>query len=41
MKESYEYPDYTFERHFGQPTPSFPSRIVMRDYLEGAFYFKL
>jgi hypothetical protein len=35
MKEAYEYPDYTFEQHFGQPTPSFPSRVVMRDYLEG------
>ncbi|XP_060597998.1 trimethylamine monooxygenase-like [Ruditapes philippinarum] len=37
MKEAYEYPDYTFEQHFGQPTPSFPSRVVMRDYLEGRF----
>lgn len=34
-KEFHEYPDYTFEQHFGKPIPSFPPRAVMRDYLEG------
>ncbi|XP_045208781.2 senecionine N-oxygenase-like [Mercenaria mercenaria] len=35
--EAHEYYDYTVEQHFGQRTPSFLSRIVMRDYLEGRF----
>ncbi|XP_045208771.2 senecionine N-oxygenase-like [Mercenaria mercenaria] len=36
--QAHEYYDYTVEQHFGgQITPSFPSRIVMRDYLEGRF----
>lgn len=30
-----EYPDYTFEKHFGQPIPSYPPVPVVRDYLEG------
>lgn len=34
-KECLEYPDYTFEEHFGKPIPSFPPRPVLRDYLEG------
>ncbi|KAL4225631.1 hypothetical protein ACF0H5_016317 [Mactra antiquata] len=34
-KECLEYPDYTFEEHFGKPVPSFPPRPVMRDYIEG------
>lgn len=34
-KEIHEYPDYPFEVHFGKPVPSFPSREVFRDYLEG------
>ncbi|XP_060595937.1 trimethylamine monooxygenase-like [Ruditapes philippinarum] len=35
--ESHQYPDYPFEQHFGQQTPSFPPRAAMRDYLEGRF----
>ncbi|XP_045198847.2 uncharacterized protein LOC123553170 [Mercenaria mercenaria] len=35
FKETMEYPDYTFEKHFGKSTPSFPPRPVIRDYLEG------
>lgn len=34
-KEALEYPDYTFEDHFGKAIPSFPPRLVLRDYLEG------
>ena len=34
-KECFEYPDYTFEKHFGKAIPSYPPRPVMRDYLEG------
>lgn len=30
-----EYPDYTFEDHFGKPIPSFPPREVIYDYLKG------
>lgn len=36
-KECLEYPDYTFDKHFGKPLPSFLPRPVMRDYLEGIF----
>ncbi|WP_299734882.1 NAD(P)/FAD-dependent oxidoreductase [uncultured Endozoicomonas sp.] len=32
-KECLEYPDYTFEDHFGHATPSFPPRQVITDYL--------
>ncbi|XP_045193859.1 flavin-containing monooxygenase 5-like [Mercenaria mercenaria] len=39
-KEFHEYPDYTFEKHFGKPIPSFPPRPVMRDYLEGRWQQK-
>uniref|UniRef100_A0A1I8GTI7 Flavin-containing monooxygenase n=2 Tax=Macrostomum lignano TaxID=282301 RepID=A0A1I8GTI7_9PLAT len=34
-KEALEYPDYTFEQHFGGPIPSFPPREALRDYLWG------
>ncbi|XP_033742268.1 flavin-containing monooxygenase FMO GS-OX3-like [Pecten maximus] len=34
-KECLEYPDYTFEDHFGKVIPSFPPRTVLFDYLQG------
>ena len=34
-KEYSEFPDYTFEEHFGKPIPSFPPRAVIRDYVLG------
>eukprot|EP00794_Sanderia_malayensis_P017287 gene17287-19015_t len=34
-KEALEFPDYTFEDHFGKPIPSFPPREVLFDYLQG------
>ncbi|OWF43805.1 senecionine N-oxygenase-like [Mizuhopecten yessoensis] len=34
-KECVEFPDYTFEDHFGKVIPSFPPRAVLQDYLEG------
>ncbi len=34
-KENLEYPDYTFEDHFGRQIPSFPPRAVLYDYLQG------
>lgn len=34
-KECLEFPDYTFEDHFGKNIPSFPPRQVLQDYLEG------
>ena len=34
-KEALEFPDYTFEQHFGKPIPSFPPREVLFDYLQG------
>ena len=30
-----EYPDYTFEDHFGKPIGSYPPREVLYDYLKG------
>ncbi|XP_060606971.1 trimethylamine monooxygenase-like [Ruditapes philippinarum] len=35
IKEMMEFPDYTFETHFGKTTPSYMPRSAMRDYLEG------
>ena len=32
---SLEYPDYTFDKHFGKPIPSFPPREVLFDYMKG------
>ena len=37
-KECLEFPDYTFEEHFGKAIPSFPPREVLFDYLQGTFY---
>jgi trimethylamine monooxygenase len=34
-KENLEFPDYSFEKHFGRQIPSFPPRAVLFDYLEG------
>ena len=34
-KEALEFPDYTFEDHFGKAIPSFPPREVLFDYLQG------
>jgi len=34
-KECLELPDYTFQEHFGKPIPSFPPRVVLRDYFMG------
>jgi len=34
-KECLEYEDYTFEQHFGKPIPSFPPRIILKDYFCG------
>ncbi|XP_066924746.1 trimethylamine monooxygenase-like [Clytia hemisphaerica] len=34
-KECLELADYSFEEHFGKPIPSFPPRVVLRDYLLG------
>ena len=32
---SNEYPDYTYEEHFGKNLPAYVPRVVVRDYLEG------
>jgi len=34
-KECLEFPQYTFEDHFGKAIPSFPPREVLFDYLKG------
>ena len=34
-KECLEFPDYTFEQHFGEATCSYPPRVALRDYLFG------
>ena len=34
-KEALEFPDYTFEDHFGKNIPSFPPGEVLFDYLQG------
>jgi trimethylamine monooxygenase len=34
-KEALEFPDYTFEDHYGKAIPSFPPREVLYDYLQG------
>ncbi|HEX9903664.1 MAG TPA: NAD(P)/FAD-dependent oxidoreductase, partial [Propylenella sp.] len=34
-KECLEFSDYTFDRHFRQPIPSFPPREVLHDYITG------
>ena len=30
LKECYEFPDYTFEQHFGKPMPSYIPRELFR-----------
>ena len=40
-KEALEFPDYTFDDHFGKPIASFPPREVLFDYLQGLFCLKL
>ena len=34
-KECIEFPEYSFEEHFGKVIPSFPPRTVLFDYLQG------
>ena len=34
-KECLEFPDYTFEEHFGRSIASYPPRAVLTDYLRG------
>lgn len=34
-KECLEFADYSFEKHFGKPIPSFPPRQVLADYIKG------
>ena len=34
-KEALEFPDYTFEEHYGKVIASFPPREVLFDYLQG------
>ena len=34
-KECLEFPQYTFDEHYGIPIPSFPLREVLFDYLQG------
>ena len=37
LQEALEFPDYTFEDHYGKAIPSFPPREVLFDYLQGKF----
>ena len=34
-KEALEFPNYTFDEHFGKPIGSYPPRAVLEDYLKG------
>ena len=34
-KECMEYPDYSFQQHFGKSLPSYVDATTLRDYLEG------
>ena len=36
-KEGLEYPDYTFDEHFGKPISSYVPREVLYDYLKGEY----
>ena len=36
-KEALEFPDYSFEEHFGKCIPSFPPRPVLLDYIKAYF----
>lgn len=35
-KEDLEYPDYTYDEHFGKAISSYPPREVLYDYLKGS-----
>ena len=37
-KEGLEYPDFSFDEHFGKPIPSFPPREAIYDYLKGEYF---
>ena len=39
-KECLEFPDYTFDDHFGKAIPSYPPREVLHDYLNGRYLQK-
>lgn len=39
-KEGLEYPDHTYDEHFGKPISSYPPREVLYDYLKGEYLFK-
>ncbi len=34
-KECYEFPDYTFDKHFSKPVPSYLTREAFREYILG------
>lgn len=34
-KECLEFADYSFDKHFGRPIPSYPPREVLKDYIMG------
>merc|ERR1712071_129178 len=34
-KECLEFPDYSFEQHYGEATCSYPPRLALRDYIMG------
>ena len=36
-KECLEFPDYTFDEHFGKTLPSYPPRDAIFDYLKGEY----
>jgi trimethylamine monooxygenase len=36
-KECLEFPDYSFDKHFGFPIPSYPPFSVLRSYLDGYY----
>ena len=36
-KEALEFPNYTFDEHFGKAISSFPPREVLFDYLQGRY----
>ena len=40
-KEKLEFPDYTFQDHYGKAIPSFPPREVLFDYLQGKLSLRI
>lgn len=40
-KEGLEYPDYTFDEHFGKAIPSYAPREVLLDYLKGECFLEI